>query len=177
MPHIHTEPGQHDHTASAYIVRIDMSEPKILLHRHKKLNRYLQFGGHIELNETPWQAVLHEVQEEAGYEPGQLTLLQPKHRIKHLPHVDLHPYPVCYNTHRFSDTHFHTDIGFAFVVSELPKHEVAEDESRDFGLFSQKELLALPETDTFEDVKEIGLFIFDECLKNWEQIRAVDWPA
>lgn len=53
MPHIHTEPGQHDHTASAYIVRLDEAEPALILHRHKILGQYLQFGGHVELDENP----------------------------------------------------------------------------------------------------------------------------
>lgn len=37
MAHIHTKPGQHDLTASAYIIRDDGNEPVVLLHRHKKL--------------------------------------------------------------------------------------------------------------------------------------------
>ena len=36
MPHINTKPGQHDFTASAFIVRLDRSEPQVLLHLHKK---------------------------------------------------------------------------------------------------------------------------------------------
>jgi len=63
MAHIHTQPGQHDHTASAYIVRTDFDEPKIMLHLHRKIGKYLQFGGHVELHETPWQAVVHELRE------------------------------------------------------------------------------------------------------------------
>src|SRR5437879_1527745 len=102
MPHIHTKPGQHDHTASAYIVRIDGKEPKILLHKHKKSGKYQQFGGHIELDETPWQAVLHEIKEESGYDAKQLMLLQPKERLKSLGDADQHPVPVCHNTHTFS---------------------------------------------------------------------------
>lgn len=36
MLHIHTQPGQHDHTVSAYIIRYINDEPYLLLHRHKK---------------------------------------------------------------------------------------------------------------------------------------------
>ena len=66
MAHIHTQPGQHDHTASAYIIRTDLDTPRIMLHLHRKIGKYLQFGGHVELNETPWQAVVHELREESG---------------------------------------------------------------------------------------------------------------
>lgn len=177
MPHIHTGAGQHDHTASAFVIRVDTPEPTIMLHRHKKLGYYLQFGGHIELDETPWQTVLHEIQEESGYTPDQLTLLQPKSRIKKLTRSDLHPYPVCYNTHRFNDNHFHTDIDFAFITKEPPKHEPSPNESNDIKLFNRQQLLDLLEGETIENVKEIGLFIFDECLKNWERIPAAQWSS
>ncbi len=39
---------------------------KILLHRHKKLGRWLPPGGHIEPNELPDEAALREVWEETG---------------------------------------------------------------------------------------------------------------
>src|SRR3954466_7704978 len=63
MPHIHHEPGQHDFTTSAFIVRTDRSEPQAVLHEHRKIGKLLQFGGHIELTESPWQALLREVRE------------------------------------------------------------------------------------------------------------------
>ena len=68
MPHIHTLPGEHDATASAYIVRTDLGEPAIMLHRHKKLDTMLQFGGHVELHENPLEAIAHELREESGYD-------------------------------------------------------------------------------------------------------------
>ena len=59
MAHIHNEPGQHDLTVSAFIINVsDKENPKILLCRHKKLGKLLQPGGHVELDENPWQAVL-----------------------------------------------------------------------------------------------------------------------
>jgi 8-oxo-dGTP pyrophosphatase MutT (NUDIX family) len=39
---------------------------RVLLHRHKKLNRWLPPGGHIEPNELPDEAALREVLEETG---------------------------------------------------------------------------------------------------------------
>ena len=54
MPHIHNQPGQHDICVSGYIVKItEGAEPRIILHKHRKLNKLLQFGGHVELDETP----------------------------------------------------------------------------------------------------------------------------
>jgi 8-oxo-dGTP pyrophosphatase MutT (NUDIX family) len=82
MSHIHKKPGQHDHTASTFLFRTDFSEPKVMLHFHQKLGSYMQFGGHVELNETPWQTVIHELREESGYDIDQLQILQPKQRLK-----------------------------------------------------------------------------------------------
>mgnify|MGYP001683399595 FL=1 len=90
MPHIHNKPGQHDICVSGYIVKItEGDEPRIILHKHRKLKMLLQFGGHVELDETPWQAVLREIAEESGYDKNQLKLLQPCYnRLTSLPGVN-----------------------------------------------------------------------------------------
>lgn len=85
MAHIHTNPGEHDLTASAFIVRDDFEEPRLLLHMHKKLHILLQPGGHVELNENPWQAIEHELREETGYTFDELEVLQPKDRLRFSP--------------------------------------------------------------------------------------------
>ena len=51
-------------TATVYI----LNDQKVLLHRHQKTGKYLPPGGHIEKNETPVEAALREVKEEAGIE-------------------------------------------------------------------------------------------------------------
>ena len=77
MPHIHTEKGQHDHTASAFTLKHDIkkNEFRILLHMHKKYGKLLQPGGHIELHESPWEAILHELVEETGYLAKEMKVL------------------------------------------------------------------------------------------------------
>jgi 8-oxo-dGTP diphosphatase len=171
MGHIHTESGHHDHTVSAFIVRIDGDEPKILLHIHKILKKYLQFGGHIELDENPWQAVEHEILEESGYKMGQLKLLQPKSRITSMPDTaTLHPYPVYHLTHGgFDIDHNHTDVGYVFTTEEDPKHGIGENESEDIKAFSRTEIEKMDD-EIVSNVKEICLFIFDEVLKNWQTV-------
>ncbi len=179
MPHIHTQPGEHDFTASAFIIRLDRldehGKPKLLLHRHKKLHKLLQFGGHVELNETPWQAVLHELAEETGYEPSQLKLLQPPGMITSLSDANLHPYPVCINTHTFDPLHNHTDIAYAFTTDQPPSAKAGEGESVDFKLVSEAELQLLTEEVIKTNVKEIGLFVFNTCLNDWEPQNLDEW--
>jgi len=53
-----------DFTVSIIIV----NKKKTLLHLHKKMNKWLPVGGHIELNELPEAAALREIREESGLE-------------------------------------------------------------------------------------------------------------
>lgn len=174
MPHIHTKPGQHDHTVSAYIIRLDGDEPRILLHRHKKMGVYMQFGGHVELNETPWQAISHELWEESGYSLGQLSILQPKQRITKLTRSTSHPQPVNINTHSVDSEgkHFHTDVVYAFVTYENPRSTPGDGESSDIRSFTKAELQSLSPQEVFENVREIGQFILEGPLNNWDKIPA-----
>lgn len=173
MSHIHTEPGQHDVTASAFIIRTNGDEPRAMLHMHKKLGKYLQFGGHVELHENPWQAVTHEIQEESGYTLDELELLQPYARIKVAGDTILHPVPITLNTHAFSKIdHYHSDIGFAFVASKPPKASPAENESQEMVLFTATELKELPKDKIPDNVRHTFLFAMAECLKNWEHVPA-----
>ncbi len=171
MPHLHTKPGQYDHTVSAYIIRTDFAEPKLMLHKHKKLGRWMQFGGHIELNENPWQAICHEIEEETGYQIAQLKVLQPAERLKLSTNNTLHPLPASYNTHQYGhEQHFHTDAGYIFVANEAPAGAISDNESAEIKLLTAAEIAKL---DTF--VRDIGLFGLEVCLPNWEQVPATDY--
>jgi 8-oxo-dGTP pyrophosphatase MutT (NUDIX family) len=90
MPHIHEKI---DFTVAIFVVQ----EARILLIHHRKLNKWLPLGGHIELEEDPEQAALREAKEESGFdvdllgdrppttEPGTRALIAPRfldiHRI------------------------------------------------------------------------------------------------
>lgn len=113
MPHIHTEPDQHDMTVSAYIIRRENDDWKCLVHFHRKIEKLMQIGGHIELNETPWQSVAHEIEEESGYEIKQLQVLQPTtRRVTEVSNLS-HPVPFSMNTHNVGDDHYHSDMCLA----------------------------------------------------------------
>jgi 8-oxo-dGTP pyrophosphatase MutT (NUDIX family) len=57
----HFVPGHF--TASCYIVD---AEGRLLLHHHRRLDRWLQMGGHVEGDESPSMAALREGTEESG---------------------------------------------------------------------------------------------------------------
>ena len=90
MPHIHEKI---DFTVAIFVVH----DGKILVIHHRKLDKWLPLGGHIELEEDPEQAALREALEESGLEvellgerppttsPGTRALIAPRfldiHRI------------------------------------------------------------------------------------------------
>lgn len=178
MPHIHTEPGQYDITAGAYIIRLDGTEPKILLHNHIKLKKLMQYGGHIELDESPWQAVLREIREEAGYEPDQLQVLQPPQHLSDVGEGVTHPLPAHIGTYLYGGTtnHMHTDLAYVFVVSDAPRQAIAEGESASNAALTQKELEELSDKDVQHSVRAVGLFAFS-LVGQWQAIPAGDYAS
>lgn len=173
MAHIHTNSGEHDHTASAFVVRTDTNEPQLLLHMHKKLGVLLQPGGHIELHETPWQAITHELMEETGYGLTQLKVLQPKLRISHIDKAVLHPQPIVHNTHNFDadGEHKHIDISYAFITNSLPINQPGEGESSMLRWVTLDDLRSLrsPE-EIYENVRQIGEFVLTQVITEWEAV-------
>lgn len=96
MAHIHEKI---DFTVAIFVVH----EGKVLLIHHRKLDKWLPLGGHIELDEDPEIAALREAKEESGLdvellgerppttEPGTRALIAPRF-------LDIH---------RITDTHEH----------------------------------------------------------------------
>ncbi len=90
MAHLHEKI---DFTVAIFVVERD----RVLLIHHRRLDRWLPLGGHIELDEDPEQAALREAKEESGLEvellgerppttePGTRALIAPRfldiHRI------------------------------------------------------------------------------------------------
>lgn len=171
MGHLHTKPGQHDYTVGAYVIRLDKDEPRALLHLHKKMNKLLPIGGHIELDETPWQAVAREVKEESGYLLSQTKVLQPKQRIQSLSDIIIHPQPVAVTDQDVSSEHFHTDLAYAFTVRSDPAKVADEGESTDFRWLTKHELDNLMVADIFPNTREIYDFIFEKCLTEWDEVH------
>ncbi len=156
MPHIHTEPDQHDMTVSAYVLRQENDEWKCLVHMHNKIDMLMQIGGHLELNETPWQAMVHEIEEEAGYTLSDLELLQPTKDAPHITDAVVHPVPFLMNTHDVGNLHYHSDLCFGFIETHEPSGKQAEGESTDLRWHTLAELRQLVADGTaLEDTVDI----------------------
>lgn len=140
MPHIHTGPNQHDMTMSAYIIRREDDEWKCMVHFHRKVDMLMQIGGHIELDETPWQTVVHELREESGYTPSELKVMQyTTDRLQGADNV-MHPTPLLVNTHYVGNEHYHSDLCYGIVAHDVPERGVAEGESTDIRWLTIDEL-------------------------------------
>lgn len=142
MPHIHEAPNQHDMTVSVYIVRIDEGEPRCMVHLHRKMGKLMQIGGHIELTETPWQSLAHELFEESGYTLGELQVVQHSaDRVVEAACVS-HPTPFCMNTHSVGNDHFHSDLCYGFVADGPAASLPADGESADIRWLTLGEIEA-----------------------------------
>lgn len=162
MPHIHNEANQHDMTISAYIVRKERGAWKCLVHFHKKIEALMQIGGHIELDETPWQTAAHELEEESGYGLSELDVLQyTPDRLRESDNIT-HPTPFLINTHNVGNEHYHSDLCFAFEAKFLPQQSVASEESADLRWLDIEQLRLGSEDGTvLKDVYYIYDFLID----------------
>jgi len=113
----HFAPGHF--TASCYIVD---AEGRLLLHHHKRLDRWLQMGGHVDGDEPPDLAALREGREESGLP----DLVQMTDGIFDL---DIHPIPAG----KGEPDHAHFDIRYLMRTAS-PEAAVADrEESNDLA--------------------------------------------
>jgi 8-oxo-dGTP pyrophosphatase MutT (NUDIX family) len=91
-------------TASAILV----GRRGVVLHLHKRLQKWLQPGGHIDAGELPWAAALREASEETGLEV-ELAQVAPPESAPALAHVDVHPGPR---------GHTHLDLRYIVVGAD-----------------------------------------------------------
>lgn len=133
MAHLHEKI---DFTVCVFLVHAS----RVLVIHHKKLDRWLPLGGHIELDEDPEAAALREAKEESGLdvdllgdrppttEPGTRALLAPRY-------LDIH---------RISETHEHIGMIYFARPKDASAHEVlAVSEHHAIKWCSEAELATL----------------------------------
>jgi 8-oxo-dGTP pyrophosphatase MutT (NUDIX family) len=106
----------HKHfTSTGYVIY----EKQVLLHLHKKINQYLPPGGHLEINETPSEAVLREVKEETGLEVNLIF----DNQLNAFLYPQTLPVPekILLENIDDPDTRFHQHIDFIYFC--VPKYQ------------------------------------------------------
>jgi 8-oxo-dGTP pyrophosphatase MutT (NUDIX family) len=117
-------------TGSAWILSAD--HRRALLTHHRKLDRWLQLGGHADGESDPRAVALREAREESGLE-----------RFRFLPDMndplpldlDVHPIPP----HAGEPAHLHLDVRF-LLVAEAGQRLRANDETNELRWFPRDRL-------------------------------------
>jgi 8-oxo-dGTP pyrophosphatase MutT (NUDIX family) len=133
MAHLHEKI---DFTVAVFVVH----DGKVLLIHHRKLDKWLPLGGHIELDEDPEQAALREAKEESGLNvellgerppttgPGTRALITPRF-------LDIH---------RITDTHEHIGMIYWARLKNVARRDaratLAADEHHDIRWCSAEDL-------------------------------------
>jgi len=137
----HALPGHY--TGSALVVSEDLTQ--VLLTLHRKLNIWLQLGGHAEGEHLLPEVAMREAQEESGlnnlrflnYESllNEDKLTRPDEIVSPLPFdIDHHYIP----SRKDEPNHYHYDVRF-LVVADRSESIKVSDESHDLKWFSLDE--------------------------------------
>lgn len=105
-------------TGSAFIFSADSGH--VLLHHHRRLDRWLQMGGHDEGEFDPAATALREGREESGL--SDLVLVSPA-----ILDLDVHPIPP--SPARGEPGHSHFDVRYAAVTRTASAARADEAES------------------------------------------------
>lgn len=108
-------------TASALVVELESGE--VLLHHHRKLDRWLQVGGHCDGDANLAAVALREAREESGIDELRV--------IPEIVDLDIHPIPA----RPGEPAHDHYDCRFLVVVTRALPPRVSE-ESKDLRWMS-----------------------------------------
>lgn len=138
-------------TATVYIFH----ENKVLLHKHKKLGKWLPPGGHIEPNETPPEAARREVFEETGLE---ITFIEQENlKVDADNGVSFERPFLCLleNIPTYKDRPAHQHMDMIYIAR--PKQN--KEDLLGFQWFTYEELHDL---DVFPDVEEVTRLLLKE---------------
>jgi 8-oxo-dGTP pyrophosphatase MutT (NUDIX family) len=107
-------------TASCFIV--DRVSGQLLLHHHRRLNRWLQMGGHVEQGEWAVQAALREAREESGLDDLELM-------TDEVTDIDVHEIPEG----KGEPAHAHFDVRYVARTSHPESIVIDRAESNDLA--------------------------------------------
>jgi 8-oxo-dGTP pyrophosphatase MutT (NUDIX family) len=151
-----TQEGEKQATASVWIVSEELPR-KVLLVHHRKHNKWLQLGGHVEKFENPIEAAVRETREESGIDINFLLqdIKQYGVESKSLP-VPQYILEEKIPATEKEPAHFHIDCMYVVTIP-LQEVRLREEESKDLRWFLREETKEL-------DVHENTRIILEEIL-------------
>jgi 8-oxo-dGTP pyrophosphatase MutT (NUDIX family) len=128
-PNLMDSTHPHGHVTGSALV-VEPSRGRVLLHFHKRLARWLQFGGHAEPGETdPAQTALREAREESGLPALRFAAVAPLD-------IDVHLIPA----RGVQPEHWHLDFRYV-LLTETPEAVAAtESESAQFAWLTLEQI-------------------------------------
>ncbi|MDD3340901.1 MAG: NUDIX domain-containing protein [Bacilli bacterium] len=131
---------------------VDKNNKKILFIHHKKLNKWLFVGGHIEENEDPETAVCREVKEETNLD---ITLLGERY-----PRQEDFIKPFALQRNVIDENHVHMDIFYIALANNIEQLETNEREVLNHRWFSKEETES-NDFDTFPEKKQMAIDVLN----------------
>lgn len=144
--------GEKQFTVSVWLVT--RSTPKkVLLVHHKKYNKWIQPGGHVEQFENPGEAAIRETKEETGVDLGLILTNGKQTKDLVTKFLRLPDFLLEQRIDAYADQpeHFHIDLQYIVEVEEQ-ELKFSISESHGVGWFTKEEAFKLP---THEDTKLI----------------------
>ena len=133
-------------TGSAWVVNADGTE--ILLTHHRKLDRWLQLGGHADGDGDVLRVALTEAEEESG-------LVDFTHIGQGIFDIDIHPIPE----RKGEPEHLHYDVRYVLRANGSTEY-VVSDESHDLRWVKPEEVQTLTtEPSMMRMVEKSRLFV------------------
>lgn len=117
-------------TGSALVVNADGS--RALLHHHRKLDRWLQFGGHCDDDEDVLRVAQRETVEECGIEGLIVASSRPFD-------LDIHEIPA----RETESAHWHYDVRYVLIAPDGAR-PTTSGESNELRWFTASEMEQLP---------------------------------
>lgn len=140
----HFDPGHI--TGSAILLNV--TGDKILMNRHKGLNKWLCFGGHADGEEDILAVAIRETMEESG-----ITAFKPLTAA--IADIDIHTIPA--NEYKGEPEHAHFDIRYIMQMTDEQDFQIS-DESNDLKWMSITDALtAIDDNDGMRRMVEIIL--------------------
>jgi len=144
-------------TAAAWILSADRN--RALLTHHRKLDRWLQLGGHADGQWHVEEVALREAREESGFTRFEFV---PINGVVMPFDIDVHEIPARYDPTGtlIEDAHEHHDIRFLLIARDETAIRVS-DESHDVRWCTPTEVRELSSEESLLRMLEKALSIFD----------------